>query len=88
MLTLGGKLLDFTEKAATDRKKSRAMLVSLLARRPWMLASSSLFAKREACFAHHSSDHQRAPTDARREWRWCDRIVIPGNQHPRWVLLG
>ena len=32
------------------------------------LVSSSLFAKRGACFAHRSSsDHQRAPTDARRE---------------------
>ena len=28
---------------------------------------SSLFAKREACFAHRSSDYQRAPIDARRE---------------------
>jgi hypothetical protein len=66
MLTLGRKLLDFIEKAATDRKKSRGRrLVSLLARRPWMLAPSSPFAKREACFAHHYSDHQRAPTDAR-----------------------
>jgi hypothetical protein len=27
---------------------------------------SSHFAKQEARFAHHSSDHQRAPTDARR----------------------
>ena len=28
MLTLGGKLLDFAEKAATDRKKSRGAVVT------------------------------------------------------------
>ena len=39
------------------------------------LVSSSLFAKRGACFAHRSSDHQRAPTDARRDVEASARLV-------------
>jgi hypothetical protein len=42
------------------------LLSFLLARRPCKLVPSSLFAKPKACSAHRSSDHQRAPTDARR----------------------
>ncbi len=40
---------------------------------PRKLVSSSLSAKRKACFAYRSSDHQRAPTDARRPRCVCSR---------------